>query len=216
MQENDFMCAQCGLECPRKIAGQFLVKRAIRQECLKYTSYKAKYHIDLATANSSHAGGSDGQAQFLPSVGSEFGGRKWRNTVAINVLVVDDEEDLRGLLVDALRANGYCASSAKDGREALEMLRFLAYDMVVLDFHMPGMDGLKLMSHIKCLYPETLTILMTAEALPELALEARRRGAFDVIFKPFKYTQLLSVLKRGLRCHENNEKKRRYDSLMTE
>ena len=216
MHQDHVICAQRGLECPRKNAGQFHAKKAIRQECLKYGSYMVKYDIELAISDPSYTGPLGGQAQFLPNSAGEFGGRKWRNTLAINVLVVDDEEDLRGLLVDALRANGYCASSAKDGREALEMLRFLAYDMVVLDFHMPGMDGLKLMSHIKCLYPRTLTILMTAEALPELALEARRRGAFDVIFKPFKYTQLLSVLKRGLSYHQNSEKKRRYDSLMTE
>ena len=216
MHEGQVICTQRGLECPMINAVRFPAKRATHQECLNYGSYKVKYDIDLTISSSSGTTPLRGQAQFLPNSVGEFGGRKWRNTLAINVLVVDDEEDLRGLLVDALCANGYCASSAKDGREALEMLRFLAYDMVVLDFHMPGMDGLKLMSHIKCLYPKTLTILMTAEALPELALEARRRGAFDVIFKPFKYTQLLSVLKRGLDCHQNSEKKRRYDSLMTE
>lgn len=216
MHKDEVISMPRGVEYPRISTLHFPARGAMRQNCLDYLSYKVKYNMDLARSGSSGRGPLGGQAQFLPDLACEFGGRKWRDTLAINVLVVDDEEDLRCLLVDALRANGYCASSAKDGREALEMLRFLAYDMVVLDFHMPGMDGLKLMSHIRCLYPGTLTILMTAEAVPELALEARRRGAFDVIFKPFKYTQLLSVLKRGLDCHQNSEKKRRYDRRVTE
>ncbi|MFQ5905188.1 MAG: response regulator [bacterium] len=136
--------------------------------------------------------------------------------MAVNVLVVDDEESVREVLVDILGANGYCASGVGNGREALEMLRLLEYDMVVSDFHMPEMDGLKLISHIKRLYPGTVTILMTAESLPEIATEARRRGAFDVIFKPFKYTQLLSVLKRGLKHYQNLDRSRRHDRLVAE
>jgi len=123
---------------------------------------------------------------------------------------------VREVLVDVLGANGYCASGVSNGREALEMLRLLDYDMGVSDFHMPEMDGLKLMSRINCLYPGTPTILMTAESLPEIATEARRRGAFDVIFKPFKYTQLLSVLKRGLKHYQDLDRNRRQGRLMAE
>jgi CheY-like chemotaxis protein len=156
------------------------------------------------------------QARFLPYGQNESGGRRRREIVAKNVLVVEDEENVRELLVDALRANGYCAGGVGNGREALDMLRLLDYDMVVTDFHMPDMDGLQLMSQIKCLYPGTATILMTAEEWPELAREARRRGAFDVILKPFKYSQLLSVMKRGLRHCERRDRRNKFGSAVLE
>lgn len=136
--------------------------------------------------------------------------------MAINVLVVDDEENVRELLVDVLRANGYCASSVDNGRDALQMLRLVDYDLVVTDFHMPVMDGLELMSQVRRMHPETKTILMTAEAWPEMAKEARRRGAFDVIYKPFRYNQLLSVMKRSLRFYEKSKKGRRHDTVTSE
>ena len=149
-------------------------------------------------------------ARFLPSVVCESGGRRWRDVVAINVLVVDDEENVRELLVDVLRANGYCASCVENGRDALQMLKLVDYDMVVTDLHMPTMNGLELMSEIRNQHPGTKTILMTAEAWPEVAREARRQGAFDVIYKPFKYNQLLSVMKRSLsQCGKGNTSRRR-------
>jgi two-component system response regulator HydG len=140
----------------------------------------------------------------------ESGGRRWRRVVATNVLVVDDEDDVREFLVDVLRANGYCATGVGSGRDALQMLGIIEYDMVVTDLHMPQMNGFELMSRISREHPGVRTVLMTAEGWPELAKEARRRGAFDVIFKPFKYSQLLSVLKRSLRhCRRSGKKTRR-------
>jgi DNA-binding NtrC family response regulator len=134
-------------------------------------------------------------------------------SLAINVLVVDDEQDSRELLVGILSANGYCARSAANGEEALEMLKFMDCDMVISDLHMPGMGGIELMSRIKSTYPGVAFILMTGDAWPQLASEVKRRGAFDVIFKPFKYAQLQSVMKKGL---QHYRKDRRCDSLIAE
>jgi len=152
----------------------------------------------------------------LPFQGVESGGRKWREIVALNVLVVDDEENERELLVDVLRANGYCAAGVGSGRDALQMLATIDYDMVVTDLHMPQMNGFELMSQIRCEHPGMRTILMTAEAWPEVAKEARRRGAFDVILKPFKYNQLLSVMKRSLRHYDRMDRSRRRDTIASE
>jgi DNA-binding NtrC family response regulator len=156
------------------------------------------------------------RARFLPSISFESGGRKWRGIVATNVLVVDDEENVREFLVDVLRANGYCATGVGSGKDALQMLGVLDYDMVVTDLHMPQMNGFELMSEISCEHPGTRTILMTAEAWPEMAREARRRGAFDVIYKPFRYNQLLSVMKRSLRECQRSGKERRRDTVASE
>lgn len=110
------------------------------------------------------------------------------------VLVVDDEQFIRQLLVRSIKREGYLVSEACDGREALEVLRESNVDIVISDIKMPNMDGWQLLEEIKKDYPDVSVILITAYAgdhTPEHAIEA---GADYFITKPFKNVEIARTL----------------------
>lgn len=114
------------------------------------------------------------------------------------LLVVDDEADIRGLVLDALKAVGYQADAARDGLQALELLSAVRYDIVLTDLKMPGLDGLGLLARIKELYPDTDVIMFTGYATIRTSVEAMRGGAYDYLPKPFDPEDLIRVVRRCL------------------
>lgn len=112
------------------------------------------------------------------------------------LLVVDDEADIRGLVVDALRAVGYTADEAPDGQKALDLLAAFRYDIVLTDLKMPGLDGLSLLARIKELYPDTDVIMFTGYATIRTSVEAMRGGAYDYLPKPFDPDDLVRAVHR--------------------
>jgi DNA-binding NtrC family response regulator len=114
------------------------------------------------------------------------------------ILIVDDEARILLLLQSLLKANGYETATAKDGREALELVKRDTFDLVVTDLRMTPMDGMTLFREFKTLYPATPVILLTAYASVETAIEAMKNGAFDYLTKPFKVDEMLATVKRAL------------------
>jgi DNA-binding NtrC family response regulator len=100
------------------------------------------------------------------------------------ILVVDDEAVLRNNLARYLRLQGYAVDAAGSADAALQMLETNAYGLVLTDLRMPGMDGLALIRHLQTEHPDALTVLMTAYASVESAVEALRVGASDYLLKP--------------------------------
>jgi DNA-binding NtrC family response regulator len=113
------------------------------------------------------------------------------------ILVVDDEARILLLLQSLLKANGYDASTAKDGIQALDLLKKETFDLVITDLRMAPMDGMTLFREIKALFPAMPVILLTAYASVETAIEAMKNGAFDYLTKPFKVDEMLSTVKRA-------------------
>jgi len=108
------------------------------------------------------------------------------------ILVVDDDPSVRSLIVEALRQGGeYIATEAADGKEALEALRSNLYDLVISDIHMPGMNGMDLLSRIREINPAISVILITAFPSVGLSVSAMKTGAVDFITKPFRIDELL-------------------------
>src|SRR5574340_317577 len=91
------------------------------------------------------------------------------------ILVVDDEQNMRVALFEALSRNGYEVLVAESGRMALEMMRKGAPDLVISDIKMPAMDGIELLHHIKAGWPELPVVIITGYATVETALEAMKR-----------------------------------------
>jgi CheY-like chemotaxis protein len=115
------------------------------------------------------------------------------------ILIVDDEPEVRNLLQEALQSRGYIADTAASGEEALERLALKSFPVVLTDLHMPGgITGLELMASLRQQYPETLCILITAFATLDTSIEALKRGAYDLIQKPFKLAEIEIVLDRAL------------------
>ena len=113
------------------------------------------------------------------------------------ILVVDDEARILLLLQSLLKANGYEAATAKDGVQALELLKKDTFDIVITDLRMAPMDGMTLFREIKTLFPSMPVILLTAYASVETAIEAMKSGAFDYLTKPFKVDEMLATVKRA-------------------
>lgn len=115
------------------------------------------------------------------------------------ILVVDDESTFRMSLSAQLMGQGYSVSSAADGDIAIEMLRSEEFDLILLDIKMPNVDGYQVLSYAKEQHPATKVIMLTGFADLKNALEAKRMGAEDFAGKPFKFSELLSVIERVLR-----------------
>ena len=113
------------------------------------------------------------------------------------ILIVDDEARILLLLKSLLRANGYETATAKDGIEALELVKKDSFDLLITDLRMAPMDGLSLFREVKT-FSSMPVILLTAYASVETAIEAMKLGAFDYLTKPFKVDELLATVNRAL------------------
>lgn len=115
-----------------------------------------------------------------------------------HILAVDDEPNMLRLLEISLRQAGYQPVTAKDGREALDIIRNQVVDCVVSDLHMPRMDGLQLLKEIRKEDQELPVIIVTAQGEVKTAIEAMKNGASDYILRPFDLEVLEVAIQRAL------------------
>ena len=115
------------------------------------------------------------------------------------ILVVDDDADMREMILDMLRDRGYKVTIAGSGLDALRMLGEEDYAVVLTDLRMKGMQGMELLTEIKRNYPAINVILMTAFGSVETAVEAMKHGASDYLTKPVKKDELVRVIERVVR-----------------
>jgi two-component system response regulator FlrC len=121
----------------------------------------------------------------------------------LRVLVVDDDPGMRDGMAMSLKRSGFFAEQARGGEEALRMVRPGAFDAVVTDLRMPGMDGLQLTARLKAVDPGLPVLLITAFGSLESAREAMRLGAFDFLSKPFSPDELITALNKALRSESH-------------
>ena len=112
------------------------------------------------------------------------------------VLVVDDDESTREMLVMALTEEGYRAGEARDGREAIRFIADSRPDLVLLDVRMPGMTGPELLTLLRHQHPSLPVVLTSAD--PRLVREAVHEGAAGILLKPFDLDQLTETVARAL------------------
>ena len=117
--------------------------------------------------------------------------------MAINLLIVDDEESFRGHLRNLFERKGYDVSEAQNGTLALELARQHRFEVVLLDIVMPDMDGTEALKRFKELYPDVQVIIMTGNATIENAITSMKRGAYDYLIKPFDPDELLILVERA-------------------
>ena len=114
------------------------------------------------------------------------------------ILVVDDDRDTCQNLSDILTDLGYAVQTAGDGFAALELVRNKSFDVALLDFKMPGMDGLSLYRKIKLLSPATIAIMISAYVTPATTDEACRAGTWKVLAKPVDLALVLPLVEEAL------------------
>lgn len=113
------------------------------------------------------------------------------------ILVVDDDGDLRAIIADVLKDEGFCPAEAEDGLHAVRAFKADAPDAVLLDLRMPYMDGMETMQRLREINPDVPIIILTAHGDIRTAVEAIRNGAYDFIEKPPEFDKLVITLKRS-------------------
>ncbi|MFO7727602.1 MAG: response regulator [Desulfonatronovibrio sp.] len=127
----------------------------------------------------------------------------------IKILVVDDEESLREICMDALKDEDYQVFQAENGREALEVIASNEIDLVISDLRMPVMNGLELLEKIKQKQLDVDFLVMTGFATIETAVECMKMGAADYLPKPFNINHLLVKVGKVVKDRSyRNERKR--------
>lgn len=114
----------------------------------------------------------------------------------LDILIVEDERSQREMLRGFLVKEGYRVAEAKDGDEAMNLVRGMSLDLAFVDFKMPGISGLEVLREIKRLNPEMDVILVTAYGTIETAVDAMKAGAMDYITKPIDLEELLLLVER--------------------
>ncbi len=120
-------------------------------------------------------------------------------TSQARILVVEDDDIVRDLIVSLLEDEEYGVEAVESGEEALKALDTELYDLVLLDLNLPGMSGLNVLSAAPALQTDAQFIVMTAFGSVDTAVEAMKLGAFDYLNKPFRSEELLLTIERAMR-----------------
>src|SRR6187549_1191993 len=125
------------------------------------------------------------------------------------VLIIDDEEQIRSLLIDVL-GDTYQCSDAGSAEEALAALANTTFDLVISDIDMGGMSGLELVPRVHSLSPDTVVVMVSGNQDIEFAIRALRVGAFDYITKPIDIRHVEASVERALKHADLLKEKRLY------
>jgi len=116
----------------------------------------------------------------------------------INILVAEDEAELREILKVTLEQQGYRAILASDGNEAIKRIEKKSFQMALIDIKMPGVSGRELVSKIKQINPRVPIVIITGS--PDFKEEmSLKKQAYEYIYKPFRLNELVGVVKEALR-----------------
>ncbi|MBN1841091.1 MAG: sigma-54-dependent Fis family transcriptional regulator [Deltaproteobacteria bacterium] len=132
------------------------------------------------------------------------------------ILIVDDEKDICGILRHIVREEGFKSIVAGNGELALELVRSERPDVMLLDVRMPKMDGMEVLAQAKELEPNLPVIMITGSANIRGAVKAMRAGAHDYLAKPFENEEVIRVVHRALAERELKEKVRPLSSQLEE
>jgi two-component system response regulator AtoC len=115
------------------------------------------------------------------------------------ILIVDDEEDLRQAIVESLTSDGFEVCGVATAEQAQEMLSQTPFDVLITDNNLPGKTGVDLLEETLSRYPEIVGIVITGFGTVETAVHAIKTGAYNYLSKPFKLIELSIMVRKGLR-----------------
>ena len=137
-------------------------------------------------------------------------------TTPAEIVIVEDEQNIRTALATMLEKRGYRARTAANGEDALAILEESPADLVVTDLRMSGMGGMEFLRRVKGKYPEIELVVMTAYGSVETAVEAMRLGAYDYVTKPIDRDRFQVIVGKALERHflaaENRRLRDRLDT----
>src|SRR5512145_2424109 len=118
------------------------------------------------------------------------------------ILIVDDENNIRRVLAAMLKREGYEVTTAADGEQALLVLQKVPVSVVVTDLVMPRVGGMELLRRVVGDWPDVPVIMITAHGSVDSAVAALKAGAFDYVTKPFDQEELKKVIEKAARAHD--------------
>jgi DNA-binding NtrC family response regulator len=118
--------------------------------------------------------------------------------MAIQLLYADDEPALRELVQNHLSLEGFDVETVADGEETIRILDKKKFDLVILDVHMPKMDGLEVLKYMKAHGMKSRMIILTGDGDPHIVSECAKYGALDYLTKPYNYHELIEAIDRAL------------------
>jgi DNA-binding NtrC family response regulator len=130
------------------------------------------------------------------------------------ILVVDDEDDLRAIIGDVLRHEGFAVTEASDGLDAIKKFRQEPPDAVLLDLQMPRMTGLEALKELRKTAPDIPVIILTAHGDVPTAVEAIKSGAYDFTLKPPDFDRLIVTLRRSIELNKLQREVSRISSAL--
>jgi len=114
----------------------------------------------------------------------------------IHLLYADDEPTLRELVQHHLSLEGFDVETAADGFEAVMLMQKVSFDLVVLDIHMPKMDGIEVLKYMKLHKIPSRLIVLTGDPDPHIISQCAKYGANDYLTKPYNYHELIEAIDR--------------------
>ena len=117
------------------------------------------------------------------------------------VLLIDDEVEFLEILAERLRARGLEVEVAYSGMDGVKKSQVTKFDAVVLDFAMPGMDGIATLKALLAGTPDLQVMLLTGQATIKTAVDATRLGAVDILEKPMDITTLMEKIREARARH---------------
>jgi diguanylate cyclase (GGDEF)-like protein len=124
------------------------------------------------------------------------------NSADLNILIVDDEEEIRLILKEVLSLPGYNVRTASGGSEAINMIDDVDFDIVITDIMMPEVDGVEVTRKFKEANSDTTIIVITGHSSIKSALAVLEEGAYDYITKPFNIDEVKATVKRAAERHK--------------
>lgn len=123
------------------------------------------------------------------------------------IMVIDDESDTRVVLFDLLRTEGYRVATFENPYQALTEVHHLKPSLIILDVRMPQVNGVDFLPTLRLAAPDVPVLLLTAYANLELFMDARDKGACEMMCKPFGNAVLLKTIERILNAQLKGEAK---------
>jgi len=116
--------------------------------------------------------------------------------MSVRVFIIDDDRDHAESIADVLELRGYEVEVATSGEEGAQRFRDAAFDLILMDVKLPGMNGVETFAEFRKIRPDARVVMMTGYSVEQLVAQAVDDGALGVLYKPFAVDRLLDVLER--------------------